>query len=361
MTGIRADANEVTATGHIMRCVTIARQIIKRGESVLFFVADEYAFPLLEAAGMEYVCLHTRWEHMESELPVLKKELKRTGCHRLLVDSYQATSAYLAALGEQVPVAYIDDMFETVYPVRLLINYNAYYSRFPYEESYGRSGKNNTRLLLGTSYVPLREEFSQEWSSIREIRTQGGKEPDKKLPDGGSAFHVLVSCGGGDTQDALTGILSCALHRKELRETVFHTVVGRFNRNAAGLEEMAKEQPRLKLYYNVTNMAELMAGCDAAVSAAGTVLYELCAMRVPSVFFVCADNQEYDSCFFAAEERMLFAGDIRPDRETCIGRLCNGVERLAGEPLLRAEMKEKLGKVTDGRGAARIAEELLKL
>ena len=42
MIGIRVDANEIVASGHILRCITIAKEIEKHGETVLFFLADEY-------------------------------------------------------------------------------------------------------------------------------------------------------------------------------------------------------------------------------------------------------------------------------------------------------------------------------
>ena len=96
--GIRADANEAVATGHIMRCITIAEQIKKLGGQVLFITADEQAEGMLSRAGLEQVCLHTQWNCMEEELPVLREVLQLAGIRTLLVDSYQATPAYFEEL-----------------------------------------------------------------------------------------------------------------------------------------------------------------------------------------------------------------------------------------------------------------------
>ena len=57
--GIRVDANSTVAMGHIMRCITIAKQMKYLRQKTIFFTADSYAHDLLEAAGMEYVCLNT--------------------------------------------------------------------------------------------------------------------------------------------------------------------------------------------------------------------------------------------------------------------------------------------------------------
>lgn len=343
--GIRVDVNETVATGHIMRCITIAEQIKKLGGQVLFITADGQAEELLARAGMEHVCLQSRWDHMEEELPVLREVLKLAGIKTLLVDSYQATPAYFEELCPLVKLVCIDDCFEHIFPVDVLINYNAYHIRFPYRETYG--GK--TRLLLGTDYVPLREEFS-----VKQIR-------DRDEQSGKKGFSVLLSSGGSDAQNAILGILQRAMQTEELRSVMFHAVVGVYHPQGDAIEAFAANYENVKVYRPCHDMAGLMADCDAAVSAAGTMLFELCAMRVPTVFFQSADNQRYDREFFEAGERMIFAGDMTQDRDICIDKICEGLKRLVADAALRERMKENLGSVTGGKGAERIAGEIMGL
>lgn len=341
---IRADANADVATGHIMRCITIAKQLQKKGKKVLFFTADEYPCEMLMQNDMEYVCLHTSWNQMEEELPILCRELQKYGCSKLLADSYQVTENYFDCLKKFCKLIYIDDCFTALYPVDLVINYNAYHLRFPYEEAY----KGKAKLLLGTAYVPLREEFQ---TSLR--------EPSSKSP--GADKHILISSGGGDVYNALCGILIKAVNKEELSHSIFHVVVGSFNKNAGQLALLAKKHPNILLHYNVSNMAGLMQQCQIAVSAAGTMLFELCAMQLPTVFYVCADNQQYDSDFFARENRMLFSGDIRQNRETCIDNILKNMILLLKDENLQQQMKQKMHEVTDGKGAERIADEIIYL
>ncbi len=343
--GIRVDVNETVATGHIMRCITIAEQIKKLGGQVLFITADGQAEELLARAGMEHVCLQSRWDHMEEELPVLREVLKLAGIKTLLVDSYQATPAYFEELCPLVKLVCIDDCFEHIFPVDVLINYNAYHIRFPYRETYG--GK--TRLLLGTDYVPLREEFS-----VKQIR-------DRDEQSGKKGFSVLLSSGGSDAQNAILGILQRAMQTEELRSVMFHAVVGVYHPQGDAIEAFAANYENVKVYRPCHDMAGLMADCDAAVSAAGTMLFELSAMGVPTVFFQSADNQRYDREFFEAGERMIFAGDMTQDRDICIDKICEGLKRLVADAALRERMKENLGSVTDGKGAERIAGEIMGL
>ena len=352
VTGIRADANEEIGMGHIMRCMTIAKELRKLGQKVIFFIADHYSCGMLEQAGMEYRCLDTSWEDMEGETDRLREELQKADCGSLLVDSYRVTSKYFDQIKDICKIIYMDDCFEDVYPVDMIINYNAYHVRFPYEEAY----RGGARLLLGTEYVPLREEFQgkdqEEFSLAWQKRADGGCTSRE------GKYEVLLSSGGGDVCNALYGILSGLEGEAALHEVAFHVVVGRFHPNKKKLEELAEKNRNIKLHDHVNNMAELMGQCDMAVSAAGTMLFELCAMRVPTVFFVCADNQQYDSEFFGQEERMLFAGDIRQDREGCLRRIYAGLKTLIGDRAMRERMKEALGQVTDGCGAARIAAQI---
>lgn len=178
---------------------------------------------------------------------------------------------------------------------------------------------------------------------------------------GRNSPHILLSSGGGDVYDVLTGILHEAVKDGELCHAVFHVVVGRFNNNKERLERLAAAHPGIRLHYEVSRMAELMSVCDGAVSAAGTMLFELSTMAVPTVFFVSADNQQYDSEFFAVQDRMLFAGDVRTDRQGCMKRVCTGLKRILHDGGLRRHMKKELRKVADGRGAERIAEAVLRL
>lgn len=344
--GIRVDANKEIAMGHVMRCITIAKQLVKKGCRVLFLTADEWANETIAEAGMDQICLHTRWDWMEEELPRLRQILKMAGIRTLLVDSYQATKDYFEGLQDLVRLVRIDDCFEPVCPADVLINYNAYHVRFPYEETY--AGK--TRLLLGTEYVPLREEFARV-------------KPLRQAVDGGAALSVLLASGGGDTQDALMGLLQKVVEEEAFEEVTFYVVIGALHPRGEEIElfSMDYEHPRIKVYRLCKDVAELMAKCDAAVSAAGTMLFELAAMGVPAVFFETADNQRYDREFFGEEERMLYAGDIRQDREKCLTAVCENLKKLLADRELRERMRETLLKVTDGHGAERIAEEIVKL
>lgn len=45
---IRTDGNETIATGHLMRCLSIARALKKRGAAVAFLVSDDTSASILQ-------------------------------------------------------------------------------------------------------------------------------------------------------------------------------------------------------------------------------------------------------------------------------------------------------------------------
>lgn len=358
--GIRADANEKAASGHIMRCITIAKQLIALGGTAVFFTADECADELLDKAGMRHVCLHTDWTRMETETETLVRELRRAGCTKLLVDSYQVTENYFRALADPCRLIYMDDCLEGIYPVDMIVNYNPYHTRFPYEKAYG----NGTRLLLGPAYAPLREEFTgacEKGAGETAGAGCGAVPADRESGSLQTGRRILISVGGGDICGALPGILEAVMEDDALCRQTYEVVVGRYHQDPEKLERLAMTHDNIRLHCRVEHMADLMSGCAAAVSAAGTTLLELCAMQVPTVFLAVADNQRYDSEYFAKEGRMLFAGDIRENRKQCLQNICGGLRKILEDRALREEMGRKLGEITDGGGARRIAEEILRL
>ncbi len=233
--GIRADANKIIASGHVMRCITIAKELLALGAEVTFFVADEESRRFFDTVdctwGTGLVVLGTDWQDMEGELPILSKELKDRDISILLVDSYKVTKEYFSELSKVCALAYMDDLGKEAYPVDLLVNYSGYYEQIGYDELYRgvlTRGGEPVRMLLGLKYAPLRQQFWRE--------DCGGRAHDKKVDsavepvtninadlsvctsaDGDEderttwlsdkTLQVLLTAGGADMHGMLLGVL----------------------------------------------------------------------------------------------------------------------------------------------------------
>ena len=342
---IRTDGNEIIATGHVMRCLSVAVQLRKLGAEVVFVTADEKPSELIRRAGFEPVVLGTDWQHMEEELPGLLQVLEgKEGV--LFVDSYQVTEGYFAGLPQDFPVAYLDDMYAFAYDVDLLINYGAYTDETKYRALYEAAHRTYPKTCFGISYVPLREEFAVDKRELHE-----------------KAESVLVTMGGTDRNHMILSLLEAyeALRQRgEAPEVEFHPVVGAFCEDKEKIYGFAKGRSWVHIHENVTAMAPLMLSCDMAISAAGSTIYEFCACGTPMVCVETADNQDGVSVY-EKEGYLRYAGNAYKDPKGCAGRCIEIMTELAADFEARKEMSARMQSLVDGLGARRIAEALLSL
>lgn len=351
MVFIRTDANETIATGHVMRCMTIAKELVKLGEKITFLVSDEESARLIKQNGFTYINLNSDWQNPANDQEIKKvRKILAGEKSTLLMDSYMIHADYAQKLNDLAKTVYIDDLFEEKYPVDMLINYTLYHTMFDYEKRYAGIG---TKLLLGGKYVPLREEFAAGRKTL--VSTMELNKSDK--------IKVMIVCGGGDKFNAMGGILQYinCLSKVWNDRYMYYVVAGAYNPNKEQLYQCAKENLNICVLENVTDMAHLMAQCDIAVSAASTILYECCAIQLPTIFFCVADNQKYDRECWTNDEVMVYAGDIRSDKQGTIENIVNEIDRLASSLTLREEMQKKMQSVVDGQGAKRIAAEILNM
>lgn len=371
MVVIRADANSKIGMGHVMRCLSVADALLKRGEEVLFVTADDTPVPLLTKKGVPYHVLHTDYADMEAELPGLlcilqeltqraelpEEVLSRMSSQRkdiaILVDSYYVTEKYLAVLKKRMTTIYMDDIYAFSYPVDMLINYNIYGEEMGYEKDAAFA---DTKLLLGANYVPLREEFSAGAGYVQSRKELSlGVANVTPAEEGG----ILITTGGSDSFNLAGQLLMEAMKYDALKEKEYHVVSGSLNPHIGELQALAKKYENIHIHCNVTNMAELMEESEVALSAGGSTLYELCAMGVPVIAFSFAENQERLVQTFVKRGIAQYGGNYRTDGNKMIQNTIAGLQKLCGDEALKTEYRRKALQLVDGRGAERIAEALL--
>ena len=371
MVVIRADANSKIGMGHVMRCLSVADALLKRGEEVLFVTADDTPVPLLTKKGIPYRVLHTDYADMEAELPGLlcilqeltqraelpEEVLSRMSSQRkdiaILVDSYYVTEKYLAALKKRITTIYMDDIYAFSYPVDMLINYNIYGEEMGYEKDAAFA---DTKLLLGANYVPLREEFSAGAGYVQSRKELSLGAANVTLAEEGG---ILITTGGSDSFNLAGQLLMEAMKYDALKEKEYHVVSGSLNPHIGELQALAEKHGNIHIHCNVTNMAELMAESEVALSAGGSTLYELCAMGVPVIAFSFAENQERLVQTFVKRGIAQYGGNYRTDGNKMIQNTIAGLQKLCGDEALKTEYRRKALQLVDGRGAERIAEALL--
>lgn len=331
----RADGNPDIGTGHIMRCLSLADALQEQGWEITFITAEPYFQRLIQTRGYPCTVLGTAYDRMEEELSIFLPIIERERPELVILDSYFVTSQYMEAIRNISRLLYIDDLNAFDYPADAVVNYNIYGPELPYPQ--------NKTYFLGPQYAPLRKEFQ----GLSQRNTKDRVE------------NVLVSTGGTDQYHVA---LHCAEYLREhlpRENMIFHFVLGAMNRDIVQLEQIAEDFSFIKLHRQVTDMCSLMLQCDVAISAAGTTLYELCACGLPTVTYILADNQIQGAQMFQKAGLMPCAGDIRED--ACfLERLFELLNSLADDFAQRQHIAEQMQGAVDGRGAARLAEAILK-
>ena len=339
---IRVDTNEIVGLGHVMRCMSIAKELQRIGEEVEFLYADARTEKIVHQNGFKGVCLHSVWNDLEQEINVLVRILEKNPAQLLLMDTYYVTEKYLKTLKNYVKTAYLDDFHAMVYPVDILINYNISATYFPYEEEYRKKGY-NTKLLLGCSYVPLREEFV------------GVKRDANNF-----SRKVLLMSGGTDIFNILGGLLKGLKEQIWFQNYEYYVVSGRYNTHFNELIEFSADVLNVHILSNVTNLADYMKNCDIAVTAGGVTTYELCASGTVAVMYTLADNQLEIAKAFSERGIIPWAGDVRQNKECCVEAIIKEIEVLLCSISERKQRAEKMQCVVDGQGCKRLAEMLKK-
>lgn len=316
-----------------MRCLTLAREIHGRGADIVFLTNEE-AFAVVPAlasspfdvevvaggAGAVAEALGRRW-HERTDL--------------LVLDHYDWRAADETILREAVDrIIVIDDLADRPHDCDMLVDVNLGREA----RDYAGLVPDGTAMKIGPRYAPIRREFVAARPAALARRAEGG-----------TVRRILVSLGltdlNGITLDVVNALRGAGIsHHLDI-------VLGPVAPSLAALR--ALNDPALDLYVAPQDMASLLARADLAVGAGGSSGWERCALGLPAVVLVLADNQRAGTTALAAAGAavMLEANDL--------AALGAPLLSLINDQEARRRMSAAAAAVYDGAGAARIATALL--
>lgn len=332
---VRADAGRRMGAGHVMRCLALSQGWREAGGKAVFLSAALPAGLIERLRGESIEVIDVDGEPGSADdAASTRASAARCGAEWLVIDGYQFDDAFVgAARAEGAGVLVIDDVgFAHASAADCILNQNIYA-----DESLYPGVTTSTRLLLGARYAMLRDEFVS-----------------RPLPLGGRGRRIVVSMGGGDPAGVtITAVRALAeLDRDDVEALV---LIGG-SADDGGIEEAAGRcRIAVRVQRAVQDMAEVLAGSELAVCAAGSVAWELCFMGVPAILIATAANQEPIAAGVAAAGAGVDAGRAEALDVATLARTIDG---LLDDEEQRGRMSAR-GKATiDGRGRARIVAEL---
>lgn len=299
----RVDASSDIGTGHVMRCLTLAKALNKNGTEC-HFICREHPGNLIEYVkehGHQVHVLpfeerdsaktevnnesnrselaHSHWlgANWKTDSELTSNILKSIKPEWLVVDSYALDIRWEGAVRKDChQLMVIDDLADRLHDCDLLLDQNLGRTSNDYEKFLD----SNTPMLIGPQYALLRPEFA----ILREYSLKRRKVPHSK--------HILITMGGIDSQNVTKRVLD-ALRGCPLPDDCHITVV--MGLHAPWLESVQQQASAMPwqtdVLLNVSNMAKLMADSDLAIGSAGSTSWERCCLGLPSIMVVLAKNQ----------------------------------------------------------------------
>jgi UDP-2,4-diacetamido-2,4,6-trideoxy-beta-L-altropyranose hydrolase len=328
---LRADASLSIGTGHVVRCATLAAELINRGWRATLAARElppalERSLPAEGIAVLRLPELPT-----EAEATYLGDKLG-SAVDVVVADNYGIGAPWhrLAATWATLVVA-TDDLADRPQAVDVLLNQNLGVD----EASYQGLVKPGTTVLAGPKYALLRPEFAAARARLRH-RT-------------GTVARILVFMSGAD-QDNTTLTAARAAASAGVAVDV---VVGSAYAFEPSLRALAASFPNVSVYVNTKHMADLMESADLAIGAASSASWERCTLGLPVVLLTLADNQVEGARSLAEAGAAVNLGWF--DRVSEVDVVA-AVRTLVDDPGKVREMSQAAAGVTDGLGTRRVAD-----
>ena len=344
---IRADASPTIGSGHIARCLTLARVLRKQGSHVAFACRQlpGHRLDALSAEGFETFALPEFYpgedpqQAIESMLPwqadidALDLLLEdHAQFDWIIADHYGLDHHWQTASRRWAPrIAAVDDLATRRYSVDLLLNQNL----SGLSENYTPLLPEGCRTLLGPRYAMLREEFDCPAIEIK--------------PE---ARRVLVNFGGFDaamqTHHAMLALV-------DFPELDVDFVAGVDNPAWTQMQALAQTRPNWRLHSFVSDFHQRMTEADLFIGAGGGTSWERAALGLPTICIAVSNNQQVNGEVMAAAGAHVFLG---AREQVSVTQLRDAIGFVAGNVYLRQSLAERSRQMVDGRGALRVAAAL---
>lgn len=323
---LRADADRLSGTGHVMRCLTLAEELISRGhEAILVGDLGEVSWlrERVRRLGVPTVPVEPHSLSLPAGLAP----------DRVILDSYRIPPEDVSRCADTLPVMAIVDGDHRGIRARWILDQNLGAETRIEGEGPGES-------LLGSHFALVRRE-------IVELR-----RPDPwrlRVPP-----RVLVVMGGTDPAGAIVPVAKAVSRAVDGRRAEVTVVVAEAWRREV---QAAVAGSMVEVVAVTPKFAELLHTAQIVVTAAGTTAWDVCTLGLPSVLVAVVGNQR-ESVASAIDYGVAVGIDAaeQPERLSSIdGALLS----LLDSEENRRTLTEACGRHFDGRGAERVVDRLV--
>jgi len=339
----RVDGSTHIGLGHIMRCLTLARQCMD--DHKVTFICNELparvashlkdsvnALILLdesqrlacndkpssnesacEANEHPSIILSEREQHRHAQICIA--ELKRHSNvppDVLIVDHYQLSSPFCTAMRDYCKhIVVIDDLANRSHDCDVLLDQNLFENT---NTRYKGLVPSSAVLLLGPEFAILKEAFYQASTELT-VKPTLQSEQDIHLH---KSNHILVCFGGSDPSDVTRKVVAALSNLKSYSFTA-DIVVGGAYAHVDALTTLVAKHNHMTLHHNTPSMPQLMQKASFMIGAGGSMHWERAQMNLAGLIITIADNQiettrylhQRNCCMWLGESEKVTSEEIR--------------------------------------------------
>jgi len=328
----RVDASPAIGIGHLMRCIALSEELIKRG-NICSFVTKIDDISLIKKIkenniNIKYIDSNATLDDDKNQL---LKYCRNNNINWIITDSYNINSKYLKEMKKNgFKVLSIDDTAQIHYYSDIVLNQNIGSDKLIF------SAEKYSKFLLGPKYAMLRNDLLRRHEKI-------DRENIEKL---------LIMFGGSDNDNLTLKIID--LLKSFSKKIDFSVIIGPLNPFYDDIEKyIKKENLKIKLIKSPENIVDLYLDTDIAISAGGTTCYELAYFGIPNIIITIADNQFKNASELDKQKVSIYLGkkeEIKPKQ------LKNKFNELVNNLPLSKNLSRNGKKMVDGKGKERIVD-----
>ncbi|WP_010097565.1 UDP-2,4-diacetamido-2,4,6-trideoxy-beta-L-altropyranose hydrolase [Ornithinibacillus scapharcae] len=334
----RVDASLQIGTGHVRRCLTLAKELLERNVKVSFISRNLdgnlledikkctdtiIILPKLESNLNELDWYRIFWEIDAQESFAAMKSLATIDW--LVVDHYGLDyqwEKWMKSLTKNILV--IDDLANRAHDCQILLDQNLLVNM---DSRYDGLVSSSTIQLLGPSYLLLEKDYN----SIEAIQEMGEIQ------------RVLVSFGGSDPTGETKKVIQ-ALTLLDRKDIQYDVVIGKFNPDREYIVKHTRNMNNIVIFQQVPSLAPLMKKADLTIGAGGMTAWERIAMCLPSITIETANNQSDILNYLSMEGAIHHLGK---SEDVTIKQIFLALQQLLDNPILINKMVKACIKIKD--------------
>ena len=337
---IRADSSESIGTGHIVRCISLAKELRKLGAKV-YFISKPYKGNILKLVKKNkfFLTKISPKLNIRKDVKETSKILKKHKIDSLILDNYNLNLMWERGIKKKLEKLIVISDLNNKHFCDILINYNIFQKNKKFNL---KREKNNSKTLFGLRYAILDNKYQKIKKNINV------KKKLKKINIFFGGFKESLKL-----LENVIDIMSYTLFKK----IELDIVPGLNQRLSKKIIYKLNKRGNFKIYQNLQNLANIFKNADLGIGCGGTANLERLCLGIPSIVFLAAKNQELLGDMLAKKDFII---KIKKKNNFINKKhLFNTIKKIYNNQYLIEKYSKKNRLLIDGFGSKRIARAIL--